>query len=156
MQPFETAAAECSIPEPPATRPAVLIAHGHSDTWKTVRDGPRKNDYEVDAYEEGARSGLTITDIVSGMAEGAGFGVAVLTADDEQSDGQLRARQNVIHETGYMHATFGVPKVAILLEAGVEQFTNTAGVQYIGFPQGQPLMAMGDLLAHLRRESTGT
>lgn len=51
-----------------------------------------------------------------------------------------------------MHGALGVSRVAILMESGVEQFTNIAGVQYIAFRTGEPIVAMSDLLAHIRRE----
>lgn len=155
MEPFESNAERCRVAEPPKSvvgPPTVFMAHGRTDSWKTIRDELRKHGYPVEAYEEAARSGLTITDVLGRMFGKSAFGVAVLTAEDEQAAGGLRARQNVIHETGYLHGSLGVSKVAILMESGVEQFTNIAGVQYIGFPAGQPIVAMSDLLAHLRRE----
>ena len=39
----------------------------------------------------------TIRDILERMMDRSTFAILVLTAEDEQADGELRARQNVVH-----------------------------------------------------------
>jgi predicted nucleotide-binding protein len=56
-----------------------------------------------------------------------------MTAEDETSNGSIRARQNVIHEAGLFQGRLGFDKVIILKQQDVEEFTNIAGLQYIPF-----------------------
>ena len=46
----------------------------------------------------------------------------VMTAEDEQPDGTLRARDNVIHEAGLFQDRLGFKRAIILLEEGCEEF----------------------------------
>ena len=56
----------------------------------------------MEAYETGARAGHEIRDILEDMKTRSSFALLVLTADDQIGDDLFRARQNVIHETGYV------------------------------------------------------
>ena len=48
----------------------------------------------------------------------------VLTAEDEQTDGTLHARENVIHEAGLFQGRLGFEKAIILLEEGCQEFSR--------------------------------
>jgi predicted nucleotide-binding protein len=56
-----------------------------------------------------------------------------MTGDDELRDGGVRARQNVIHELGFFQGRYGRDKVILLVEEGVELFSNISGIIYIRF-----------------------
>ena len=58
-----------------------------------------------------------------------------MTAEDEQPDGTLRARENVIHEAGLFQGRLGFEKAIILLEEGCEEFSNIEGLGQIRFPE---------------------
>jgi predicted nucleotide-binding protein len=77
----------------------------------------------------------------------------VLTGEDETADQCLRARQNVIHETGLFQGKLGFSRAIVLLEEGVEEFSNLAGIQHISFPKGHISETFGEVLAVIRRES---
>ncbi|WP_411874982.1 TIR domain-containing protein [Vulcanococcus limneticus] len=152
---FEAARERCQIPEPPRVKPSpvVFIGHGRSLQWRDLKDHlHEKHHYKVEAYETGARAGHSIRDILEEMVAKSSFAVLVLTAEDEQTNGGLRARQNVIHEAGLFQGRLGFPRAIMLLEAGVEEFSNVQGVQYIHFSRENIKETFGEVLATLRRE----
>ncbi len=80
-----------------------------------------------------SRTGETIINILEEFLDKTSFAILIMTAEDETSDGKSRARQNVIHEAGLFQGRLGFDKVIILKQAGVEEFSNIAGLQYIPF-----------------------
>ena len=60
--------------------PVVFVGHGQSPIWKELKDHlHEKHGYNVQAYEIGARAGLTIQNILEDMLESASFAVLVMT-----------------------------------------------------------------------------
>lgn len=152
---FERESNRCRLAEPepePIARPRIFVGHGRSEVWKDLRAHLQdQQGYEVEAYETGSRAGHTIRDVLDSMLDKSSFAVLVMTAEDVQPDGTVRARQNVVHEAGLFQGRLGFARVAILLEEGVETFSNVDGVQYIPF-SGSIRETYGDVLAALRRE----
>lgn len=133
--------------------PVVFIGHGGSSAWRELKDHLQdKHRYQIEAYETGARAGHTIRDILEDMSKKSTFALLVMTGEDDQKDGSVRARQNVIHEAGLFQGRLGFSRAILLLEEGVEQFSNVAGVQYIPFAKGNIKECFGEVLATLRRE----
>ncbi len=153
---FESNAAKSALPvatEPIDADPIVFIGHGRSAVWRDLKDHLHdKHGVQIEAYETGARAGHTIRDILEEMVEKSSFAILVMTAEDEQAGGQMRARQNVIHEAGLFQGRLGFPRAILLLEEGVEEFSNVQGVQYIRFSKGNIKETFGEVLATLRRE----
>ena len=140
-------------PPPPAIRPVVFIGHGCSPAWRDLKDHLQdKHEFKIEAYETGARAGHTIRNILEEMVTKSSFALLVLTGEDEQADGQLRARQNVIHKAGLFQGRLGFPRAILLLEEGVEEFSNVHGVQYVRFQKNNIRETFGEVLATLRRE----
>jgi predicted nucleotide-binding protein len=83
------------------------------------------------------------------MVDKSSFATLVMTAEDEQSDGGMRARQNVIHEAGLFQGRLGFPRAILLIEEGVEEFSNVQGVQYIRFAKNNIKETFGEVLATL-------
>ncbi len=104
------------------------------------------------AYEVGARAGHTIRDILEEMLKSSSFAVLVMTGEDEGSDGERRARQNVIHELGLFQGRLGFARAIVLLEDGTEEFSNLHGIQQIRFGRGNIKETFGEVVATLRRE----
>lgn len=131
----------------------IFIGHGRSVGWRDLKDHLQdKHGYQVVAYETGARAGHAIRDILEEMMAEASFAILVMTGEDTQADGAIRSRQNVIHEAGLFQGKLGFPRAIILLEEGVEAFSNVDGIQYIGFAKGKIKETFGDVLAVLKRE----
>jgi len=152
---FEDAQVRSRIPDQPSAPPSVVIflGHGRSQLWRDLKDHLQdKHGYTIEAYETGARSGHCIRDILEEMAAKSSFAILGMTAEDEQADGVHRARQNVVHEAGLFQGRLGFARAIMLLEDGVEEFSNVQGVQYIRFARGNIKESYGEVLATLRRE----
>lgn len=152
---LEAAEGQCRVPqvERPKAPPVVFIGHGRSPLWRDLKDHlHEKHGYQVIAYETGARAGHTIRDVLEDMVAKSSFALLVMTAEDEQADGNFRARQNVVHEAGLFQGRLGFARAILLLEEGVQEFTNVQGVQYLQFARGNIKEVFGDVLATLRRE----
>lgn len=155
---FESAKGACQLPPAPnpPVAPVVFIGHGRSSQWRDLKDHlQEKHGYRVEAYETGARAGHSIRDILEDMVRKSSFALLVLTAEDEQPDGQYRARQNVIHEAGLFQGRLGFSRAIMLLEEGVEEFSNVHGIQYVRFSENNIKETFGEVLAILRREFSG-
>jgi hypothetical protein len=133
--------------------PRIFIGHGgNSELWRIVESALVDRGFPVEAFETKSRAGLGIQNILKDVLSASNFAVLVFTAEDEQSDGSMRARQNVIHETGLFQGRHGFEHVALLLEQGVESFSNLDGYQYISFPRGRISSAIPQIIEMLSRE----
>lgn len=140
-------------PEPPPPKPRIFIGHGQSKLWRDLKDHLQdKHKYDIEAYEIGARAGHAVRDILQDMMIRSSFAILVMTGEDETSDGKLRARQNVIHETGLFQGRLGFNRAVVLLEEGTEEFSNIQGIEQIRFSPGNIKETFGDIVATLRRE----
>jgi predicted nucleotide-binding protein len=82
----------------------------------------------------------------------AAFAFLILTAEDEQADGRLRARENVVHEAGLFQGRLGFKKAILLFEETCEKFSNIHGLGYIPFPTGKINATFEDIRKVLERE----
>jgi predicted nucleotide-binding protein len=80
------------------------------------------------------------------------FAILVMTAEDQTVDGQFRARQNVVHETGLFQGKLGFNRAIVLLEDGVEEFSNIHGIEQIRFSKENIKETYGEVLAVIKRE----
>lgn len=129
----------------------VFIGHGASSHWRDLKDHLQdKHQIKIEAYETGARAGHTIRDILEDMSKKSTFALLVMTAEDMQGDGQIRARQNVIHEIGLFQGRLGFNRAIIIRESGVEEFSNIYGVQQIRYNNISE--TFGEVLATIKRE----
>jgi len=142
------------VPEkPPPPKPKIFIGHGGSDQWRDLKDHLHdQHGYEIVSYETGSRAGHTIRDIISEILKVSSFAILVMTGEDTMEDGTVRARQNVIHETGLFQGRLGFSKAIILKEEGTEEFSNIHGVDQIRYSRGNIRETFGEVLAVLRRE----
>jgi hypothetical protein len=86
------------------------------------------------------------------MLDTAAFAFLIMTAEDEQTNGTLHARQNVVHEAGVFQGRLGFEKAIILWEEGCEQFSNIQGLTHIPFPKGRISAAFEEIRRVLERE----
>ena len=134
-------------------RPIIFIGHGRSKQWRYLKDHlSDKHNYQIEAYETGARAGHSIRDILEEMIAKSSFAILVMTGEDEDKDGNLRARQNVIHEIGLFQGRLGFKRAIVLLEKETEEFSNIDGIQQIPFSKDNIKETFGDILATLKRE----
>lgn len=154
----DACAKDCFVPEPEKPKkelpkPKIFIGHGGSAQWRDLKDHlHEQHDYDVVAYETGSRAGHTIRDVIADMLDKSSFAILVMTGEDTMGDGTVRARQNVIHETGLFQGRLGFTKAVVLKEEGTEEFSNINGVNQIRYSKGNIKETFGDVLAVLKRE----
>lgn len=148
--------AETSKHEPPVEEtksPMLFIGHGGSTAWRDLKDHlADKHGYRIEAYESGARAGHTIRNVLEDMSRKSSFALLIMTGEDKDEDGNLKARSNVIHEVGLFQGKLGFSRAIVLLEKGTEEFSNLYGIQQIRFSKGNIKETFGEVLATLKRE----
>lgn len=98
-------------------------------------------------------AGLSNVARLAQMLDDAAIAFLVMTAEDEQSDGKMQARINVIHEAGLFQGRLGFEKAIILLEDKCEEFTNIQGLGQIRFSIGSFSTTFEDIRKILEREN---
>lgn len=78
------------------------------------------------------------------------------SGEDQTADGQLRARENVVHKAGLFQGRLGFHRAIVLVEDGVQTFSNIAGITYIRFSKGNIRETFGDVVATIKREAAVT
>ena len=115
----------------------IFIGHGRSILWRELKDFLEDDlGLECDEFNRVSTEGIPITIRLSEMLDNASFAFLIMTAEDEQADGTMQARMNVIHEAGLFQGRLGFDKAIILLEEGCEQFSNIHGLGHRPFPPG--------------------
>ena len=116
------------------TKPCVFIGHGRSPLWRELKDFLEDELHlRTVHFKSKPPAGKTVVSILEGMLKQATFAVLILTAEDETSVKTRRARQNVIHEVGLFQGKLGFDKVVLLVQEGIEDFSNVHGLQNIRF-----------------------
>lgn len=158
---FEDHAISSKLPEPPkheklnisTLKPKIFIGHGRNPLWRELKDHlTDKHKYEVVAYEVGSRAGHTIRDVLEDMLTQSSIAFLVLTGENRDEDGNLHARENVIHETGLFQGLLGFSRAIVLLEAKTVEFSNIHGIEQMRFSQGNIKEVFGDVIAAIKRE----
>ena len=154
-EPSTTAAMSTAVSASPATvsMSPIFIGHGRNPVWARVSILLEKElGLETVNYESESRAGYSIVPILEKMLDQARFAILVLTAEDETSSGSKRARQNVIHEAGLFQGRLGFRKAILLVQDGLEDFSNIAGLQHISFEGNQIDQTFHELRRVLKRE----
>lgn len=131
----------------------VFIGHGRSTVWRDLKDFVK--DRLMLPYDEFNRvpvAGITNIARLSDMLDSAACAFVIMTAEDEQTDGKIQARMNVIHEVGLFQGRLGFTKAIILLEDGCEEFSNIQGLGQIRFPKGDIRSRFEEIREVLERE----
>ena len=132
----------------------IFIGHGRSHIWRVLKDfiaDTLKLPYEE--FNRISPAGKATSDRLKEMLEESCMAFLIMTGEDEQADGSLRARDNVIHEVGLFQGKLGFERAIILLEEGCEDFSNIHGITHIPFPKGKIDTTFGEIIRVLKRES---
>lgn len=115
----------------------VFISHGHQVAPKLeIKEFiAQRSDDPVIMGDQPGRQGLTIIEALEKFSKGCEFALILLTADDVTRDGGRRARQNVVHEAGFLQGLLGRSKVVLIVEKGVEIPSNLSGLFYLEYHQ---------------------
>ena len=112
----------------------VFIGHGKSPIWLQLKEFIRGElGLQVDEFDGVPTAGMAISDRLMAMLDSAQIAFLVMTGEDEQPSGELRARENVVHEAGLFQGRLGFERAIVLLEEGCEKFSNNAGLVHISF-----------------------
>ena len=131
----------------------VFIGHGQSPIWRELKDFIEDRlGLPVDEFNRVSTAGVPTTGRLSAMMETAAIGLLVMTGEDELSDGQLRARENVVHEAGLFQGRLGFERAIVLLEEGCKEFSNITGLGQIRFPRNNISSAFEEIRMVLERE----
>jgi predicted nucleotide-binding protein len=131
-----------------------VIGHGRAPIWRELKDFIEDRLHlPVDEFNRVSAAGMPITARLSEMLAGATFAFLVMTAEDEQADGKVRARENVVHEVGLFQGRLGFNRAIVLLEEGCEEFSNIQGLGQIRFPRGNINAKFEEIRAVLEREA---
>lgn len=131
----------------------VFIGHGRSPIWRELKDFIEDRlGLPVDEFNRVPVAGVTNTARLSEMMDAAAIAFLVMTGEDEQPDGNVRARMNVIHEAGLFQGRLGFTRAIILLEEGCEKFSNIEGLGQIRFSKGKIKSAFEEIREVLERE----
>jgi predicted nucleotide-binding protein len=131
----------------------IFIGHGRSPLWARLQvflEG--EVGLRTITYESEARAGASIVAILEQMLNDAVFAVLILTAEDETGSGSRRARQNVVHEAGLFQGRLGFNKAILLVQEGLEEFSNVDGLQHLSFSGARIDQTFYELQRVLRRE----
>jgi predicted nucleotide-binding protein len=82
-------------------------------------------------------AGVGTQERLSELLDQASFAFLVMTAEDEQSDGSKRARENVVHEAGLFQGRLTFRRAIVVAEEGTAEFSNIHGLGQIRFPNGR-------------------
>ena len=131
----------------------VFIGHGRSPIWRELKDFIEDRLHlPVDEFNRLPVAGVTNVARLSEMMDAAAIAFLVMTGEDEQPDGRLHARMNVVHEAGLFQGRLGFSRAIVLLEDGCEEFSNVAGLGQIRFAQGNIRAAFEEIREVLERE----
>lgn len=129
----------------------IFISHGRSVEWYKVQAYIEK-DLNIPSLElaQEPNLGRTVLQKLNEEAEKCSVAVIVMTGDDLAADGEIRARENVMHEIGFFQGKYGLSNVILLHEAGVNIPSNIHGLVYIGFPKDTIEATFGALMRELK------
>lgn len=131
----------------------VFIGHGRSHVWRDLKDFIQDRiGLAWDEFNRVPIAGITNIERLHQMLENAAIAFLIMTAEDEQADGNVRARMNVIHEAGLFQGRLGFTRAIILLEEGCEEFSNIQGLGQIRFPKGKISAVFEEIRQVLERE----
>lgn len=131
----------------------VFIGHGGSAAWRELKDFIQERlGLEADEFNRKPIAGTTNIARLSEMLDDATIAFLVMTAEDEQKDGKMHARMNVIHEAGLFQGRLGFMRAIVVLEESCEEFSNIQGLGQIRFPPKKIKAAFEEIRQVLERE----
>jgi len=120
----------------------VFIVHGHDESAQNkAARFVEKMGFEAIILHEKASSGRTIIEKIEHYSD-VGFAIVLYTPDDvgnvksEAESLNVRARQNVVFEHGYLIGRLGRENVSALVDGKLELPNDISGVVYINLDEG--------------------
>jgi hypothetical protein len=109
----------------------VFIIHGHDDAMKKAVQLflTRANLKDIVLHEQPDKNRTVIEKLIE-EGNSAAYVIALLSPDDTQEDGTVRARQNVVLEIGYFIGRLGREKVRLLRKGEVVIPSDLQGILF--------------------------
>jgi len=118
----------------------VFIAHGGDPAWTVLHRVLNDiHGIRAEAFESEERAGYTTLSVVEQMVATSTVAIIVMTGEDRDEHGSLRARENVIHELGFCQGALGIANTIVVLENGVSEPSNIRGLTQVRFDRGNIL-----------------
>ena len=108
----------------------IFISHGRNETLNSklkefLINQLNKKPLVLSEYPDRGKTAIEKLESASLLCDSA---IIIMSADDLQVDGGVRAQQNVIHELGFFQAKYGRNRTILLIEKGIERFDNISGI----------------------------
>lgn len=131
----------------------VFIGHGGAST-EHLKLGIWLSDLglEWEVFDRKPTAGMSTKERLLEMLDDAQIAFLLMTPEDEDAEGKMKARANVIHEVGLFQGRLGWMKAIVLLEEGCEEFSNIEGIGQIRYPKGNINAAFDEIRQVLQRE----
>ncbi|CAG36779.1 TIR domain-containing protein [Desulfotalea psychrophila] len=131
----------------------IFIGHGRSHYWRELKDFVSERLHlPWDEFNRVPVAGVTNITRLAQMLDQSCIAFLVMTAEDEQQDGNMHARMNVVHEVGLFQGRLGFERAIVVLEEGCEEFSNIQGLGQIRFPKGNISAIFDEIRQILERE----
>ena len=112
----------------------VFIGHGHAGDWEKIAEFVETHlGFVVEEYDKTSPLGYSVSARLEQMLATSSLAIIVMSAEDEQQDETLRARQNVIHEIGLFQGRLGFERVIVLRHKNCASFSNVSGINDIQY-----------------------
>ncbi|MBO0939773.1 nucleotide-binding protein [Fibrella sp. HMF5335] len=129
----------------------IFITHGRSKEWYKIQTFlERTMDIPTLELAQEANQGRTVLQKLDEESNKCSIAVIVMTGDDIDADGTVKARENVMHEIGFFQGKYGLGNVVLLHESGVNIPSNIQGLVYISFPKDTAEAAEGAIARELK------
>lgn len=130
----------------------IFISHGSSKEWYKVQAYLEKDlGFTTLELAQEVNLGRTVLQKLNDEASRCGVAVILMTGDDIL-EGEVRARENVMHEIGFFQGKYGLHNVTLLHEEGVNIPSNIHGLVYISFPKETVEATFGALDRELKAQ----
>lgn len=130
---------------------SIFISHGRSNEWYKIQAYVEK-DLHLSTIElaQQPNLGRTVLQKLNEESSKCKIAIILMTADDLFESGEMRTRENVLHEIGFFQGKLGLDKIVLLHEEGVNIPSNIHGLVYIPFPKDTAEAALGALTRELK------
>lgn len=122
---------------PPKKENIIFISHGKNKLWLEIQTFIEKDlNYRTIELEQQPNLGRTIIQKLEDETNKCYYAVILMTGDDIINDNEKRARENVMHEIGFLQGKLGLNNVCILYEKDTNIPSNISGIVYLSFENG--------------------
>lgn len=130
---------------------SIFISHGRSNEWYKIQAYVEKDlHFSTIELAQQPNLGRSILQKLNEESSKCNVAIILMTGDDLFENGEMRARENVLHEIGFFQGKLGLDRIVLLHEEGVNIPSNIHGLVYIPFPKDTAEAALGALTRELK------